>query len=351
MPRAKTYEMLLNELKASGVGWKPGMSLYNTNGGIDPSTEGYQYTIQTTTLIRAKVIQQKFYEIPFADYVPVVVGEGAYLENIKTNVVYQSAGDFESGLQTTGSGTRITNVEVGVAPITAVIKTWLGGYEYSDLEVEKALASDNWNIIESKHAALKKRWDLGVQLMSFLGSYTDPTGAPGLLTSAAVTVNTSVITQDISTMSYTQFGTLVATILGTYFSNSNSTVLPDHFEVPMSDWLGLITPINPQFPNVSMLTYLEDAFKRATSNPNFVIYPTAYGDAANNKNYINIGTGKYRYCLYRKDPEVVRMDIPLDFVLRAPMSPNNFQWNGVAIGQVTGAVVYRPPEMIYFDHS
>ena len=349
--KRKTYAQLVNELeKGGGIAWQPGLQLYNSNGGIDPSTLGYQYTIQTTTLIRARVIEQKFYEIPFADYLPVIIGEGAYMENIKTNVVYQGAGDFESGIQSTGQTARIKDVEVGVAPISAKIFTWTGGYQYSDLEVEKALASDNWDIIRAKMAANKRNWDLGVQKISFLGALSDQTNIPGLLSNAQVTVNNSRIGSNISAMNYTQFATFVSGILSDYFTNANSTVLPDHFGIPMSDWLGLITPINPQFPNVSMLTYLEDAFKKATMNPNFVIYPTAYNDKSNNKGYW-AQNGTYRYVLYRNDQETMNMTIPFDFVLRAPMSANNFNWNGVALGQFTGTIIYRVPEVIYFDHT
>jgi hypothetical protein len=170
---------------------------------------------------------------------------------------------------------------------------------------------------------------------------------PGLLTNTGVTINTSVITKNISTMSYTEFGTFVATVMAAYFLNSNDTVLPDTFEIPYQDWLGLVTPINPQFPNVSMLTYLMDAFKAATGNPNFRMYPCAYGDKANNTAFNNTN----RYVLYRNNEETMRMDIPLPFVLRAPMSADNFRWNGVALGQLTGLVIYRVPEVLYFDHS
>jgi hypothetical protein len=348
----KSYKEQLEEMKNSGRGlaWQRGLTLFNSNGAIDSNTMGYEYTTQTTTLIRARVREQKFYEIPFAEYIPVIVGEGAYLENIKTNIEYQSAGDFESGLQSTSEDARIATVSVGIAPITTVINTWVKGYQYSDMEVEKALAADNWNPIEAKMRALKKNWDLGVQKIAFLGSYRDPTGTPGLLSNGQVTVNTAVIPTNISSMSYTQFGTFVATVMNAYFQNSNDTVMPNTFEIPMSDYLGLITPINPQFPNVSMLTYLEDAFRRVTQNPNFRIYPCAYGDAARNAG-VWTSNGTYRYCLYRNDEETMTMDIPLPFVLRGPMSPNNFNWNGVAQGQYSGLIIFRVPEVIYFDHT
>ncbi len=346
----KTYAQLCEELKNGGIAPQAGMdkdwNMRNANGSIDSATLGVQYVIQTTTLIRARVIEQVFYEVAPAEYMPVVIGEGAYMENIETNVEYQSAGDFESGFQSTAEETRITNVDANIAPINAVIKTWVGGYQYTDLAVEKALRSNNWNPIEAKMRANKKRWDLGVQKIAFLGSYSD-SRIPGLLTNSGVTANTAVITKNISSMSYTEYGAFVAAIMAAYFLNANDTVLPDTFAIPYQDWLGLVTPINPQFPNVSMLTYMKEAFAAATGNANFKMYPCAYCDKANNTAFNNTN----RYVLYRNNEETMRMDIPLPFVLRAPMSSDNFRWNGVALGQLTGLVIYRVPEVLYFDHS
>lgn len=347
---SKTLAEMSEELKNSGIAWQHGLdndwTMRNANGGIDSATLGVQYTIQTTTLIRQRVVEQVFYEIAPAEHMPVVIGEGAYMENIETNIEYQSAGDFESGFQSTAEETRITNVSASIAPINAVIKTWLGGYQYSDLEVEKALRSNNWNPIEAKMRANKKRWDLGVQKIAFLGSYSD-SRVPGLLTNTGVTIDSSTIPQNISAMNPTEYAAFVAAVLGAYFTNSNDTVMPDTFEIPYQDWLGLITPISPTFPTISMMTYLLEAFKAGTGNPNFKMYPCAYGDKANNASYNNSN----RYVLYRNNEETMRMDIPLPFVLRAPMSADNFRWNGVALGQLTGLVVYRVPEVLYFDHS
>lgn len=352
--RNRSYEEQIQELKNSGgvLKWQPGMSLFNSNGGIDSSTLGYRYTIQTTTLIQPRISRQKFYEIPFADYIPVRMGQGAYLEEIKTNVEYDSAGDFESGIQGTGQEARISTVSTGLAPITYKIKTWVGGYKYSLLELEKALRADNWNVQEAKHKSLIKRWQLGLQRIAFLGSYTDPTGVPGLLSNANVNISVSVIGQNISSMSYTQFGTLVSLLMADYFSNSNSTTYPTHFAIPQSDWNGLAVPINPQFPLAGsmMIDYLLAAFVKVTGNPNFVIYPVAYADQANNKG-VWTANGTFRYCLYRKDEETAVMDVPLDLTQLAPNTDNNFQWNGVSYGQFTGVQIIRVPEFRYYDHT
>lgn len=351
----RTLEDRIAELKNSQGGllkWKPGMSLFNANGSIDSSSLGYRYTIQTTTLIQPRLTKQKFYEIPFADYIPVRMGQGAYLEEIKTNVQYDSAGDFESGIQGTGQNTRIAQVSTGLAPISYKIKTWVKGYQYSVIELEKALVADNWNVQEGKHTALEKNWQLGLQRIAFLGSYTDPVGVPGLLSNAAVNTNVSIIAQNISSMNYTQFGTLVSLLMDDYFQNSNSTTYPTHFAIPQSDWNGLGVAVNPQFwvAGGTMLDVLRQAFVQVTGNAGFVIYPCAYGDQKNNKG-VWTSNGTYRYCLYRKDEETAVMDVPLDLTQLAPNTGDNFNWNGVAFGQFTGVMIIRVPEFRYYDHT
>ena len=181
------------------------MSLLNaSNGAVDSSSLGYQYTVQTTTLIRAKVVDQKFYEFPWTSYVPTAVGEGAYMEDIKTNIVYQTAGDFESGVQSTAQEARIQTVSAGIAPVSYKIFTWVAGYQYSIMELEKALRSTNWNPVESKQRTLKKLWDLGVQKIAYLGSLKDQTNVPGLLSNAAVDVDTTTIPVAISAINAAQ---------------------------------------------------------------------------------------------------------------------------------------------------
>lgn len=332
----------------NSIAWKEGMKLTNSNGDISSNTLGYQYAIQTTQQIRPQVIQQKFYEVAPADFVPIVIGQGAWMEGIITNLQYDTAGDFESGIVDTADPSNIAQVSTGIAPVLAKIVTWAKGYTYSTPEVEKALASDNWDVISGKMGALKRNWDLGIQKIAFLGQKSDQAGVPGLLSNSNVNVNTAIITQSISSFSSTQFAAFVAGILSAYFDNSNDTVLPDTFVMPMSDYLGLVTPVSAQFPTVSQITYLLQAFREATQNPNFQIKGLAYSNQANNAGYWAVG-GTNRYALYRRNAETVRMDLPVDFLLNAPGTANNFNWQGVGAGQFTGAIVYRPAEFLYFD--
>jgi hypothetical protein len=332
--------------------WVAGMEIVNSNGDLDPASLGYQYTIQTTSFIRSKVIAQKFYKTPPADFFSVIPGTGAWMENIKTNATYDVAGPFEQGIIGNASGpAQIPTVDVGTSPLSAKVHTWAKGYVYTVPEVKKALASSNWDPVSSKMEALKRQWDLGIQKIGFLGLLGDLTLTPGLLTNAAVSIDTTTITENISAMSADDFATFVATILGVFSENSNFTAMPTMFVIPQDDFLGLITPVSATFPMVNKLTYLLDAFKAATGNSNFQIKPLAYCQKDFNAGYVVDASGRNRYALYNNEVETVAMDLPVDFQLTPAGTKNNYQFEGVGAGQFTGCIVYRPREFMYFDHT
>lgn len=353
----KPKELILSELRNSApIKWTPGMSLQNaTNGAIDSTTLGYQYTIQTTTLIRAETVNQKFYEIPFADYVPVIPGEGAWMESIKTNLVYQLGGNFEQGIINTGANQQsFAQVNVGTAPVTQHVALWAKSYNYSVFEVNKALALNNWDVVQGKLEALKTEWDLGLQKLAFLGLASDNASFPGLLSQTGVNINLSVIPTNISAFGASggDFQTFISVVMAAYFANSNNTVMPTHFEIPVDDYLGLAIFINPAFPmsGSMMIDVLENAFKKITGNPSFVVYGSLYGVMAQNAG-VWATNGTQRYVLYRKDPKSARMDIPMDFILAAPVPVGPVTFEGLGYGQFTGVVAFRPAEILYFDHT
>jgi hypothetical protein len=218
--------------------------------------------------------------------------------------------------------------------------------EYTIFDVEQALLANNWDIIERKHVARKKNWDLGIQKIAFLGSTTD-TRLPGLLTNTNINTNTSLITAYINSLSATNLQTFVTTLINTYFANTNSTAMPNRFVIPYADWTGLpaLTPGTVGTYPVPLIEYLEKAFKAAVSpyEKDFKIIPLAYCDAANNS------AGLHYYMLYRDDPETIRMDIPVPYTTTQPNSLNNFSFADVGYGQYTGCNVYRNLEVMRFQ--
>jgi len=345
---------LLNQLlaiAANPIPWKPGLDreLKNANGAIDQSALGFQYTIQTTTLIAAEVVTQKFYEEPIADFADVLVGRGPWMEDIKTNLTFDAAGPFEQGIQNLATRSEIANVEVSMSPITAKIATWAKGYTYSVPEVQKALASNNWDIVASKYKALVKNWQLGIQSVGFLGRISDLANYPGLLTNQAVNVNTTFITGPLADMSAANFSLFVSGILQLYLTNCNEVRYPNRFVMPRSDQVGMTAPFSSTYPMISKLEYLKKAFQ-AVCGEDFKILATAYGNKARNAGYHAVA-GTNRYALYNADKETIHMDIPVDLFLNAPATGNNFNWQGVGVGAFTGMIAYRVPEVLYFDDA
>lgn len=310
---------------------------------------GYEINITTLFSISKRVVEQKFFTLMPADYMPVRVGNGAWSTELLTYRDYAIAGDFEAGnLNTGSSNSRLAEADAGVDSVTNPIINWGKQVTWSFPDLMMAAKSGNWDIVTSKERSRKKNWDLGIQSIAFLGSTTNP-NVLGLLTQPNVTANTALITQAISTMSVTQFQTFVAGIVQAYRANSNYTAYPTHFIIPESDYNGLVTPLSPTFPVVSMLTYLLEAFKTITMNPNFKILPCAYANEA--QNALVSGLDKNRYTLLNYDEDSLAMDIPVDYTNTQQNTINGFQFQNVGYGQYTGVLAYRPLEMLYLDYA
>jgi hypothetical protein len=322
------------------------MQLTNANGAIDPATAGFDYVTRTTTEIRSRIIEQKFYKVPIANYVPLDVGEAAWKDEIKQNITYDKAsGFFEGDIDTATGNGNIAEVDTMLAPITMPVVTWAKGVSWSVATVSMASANSNWDVVEGKMKSLKRNWDLGIQQVAFLG-HPMYTALTGLLNNAQVTVNTTLLPVTLTAMSETQFSTFLGLVLSTYFSNTDDTEMPDTFVIPTSDYLGLVTPYSSTFPVNSKLEYMLNAFKKATMNESFQILPLSYCEAARNASR---GINKQRYVLYRNDPETLSMTIPVDFNMHEAQTSNSIFWQQPAIGQYSGVLVNRVPEIIYMD--
>ena len=344
----KTQEFVKESMQRHNARSLAGLTLRNANGDIDTTALGYQIAIDTLTFIKKQVTEQKFYEIPVAEYVPVAVGDGVFAQNILTNLAVNTSGKFEEGIINQGIGNdRLAIADAGISSKTIKVVNWAKAVGYSIFDIEQALQANNWDLIESKHRARKKNWDLGIQEMAFLGSLHDA-GVLGLYTQTAVTADTSVINQSLSSSTANEFAAIVAGLLAAYQANCNFTAMPTHFIIPQDDYLGLVAPVSNTYPFNSKLEYLKKAFAEIVPG-GVKVLPCVYGIASINKSRLNGGSGKDRYVMYRHDAESIRMDIPVDFTVTQPNTLNNFQFQDAAYGQFTGVGVYRNLEILYFD--
>lgn len=324
-----------------------GSLLTNANGDIDISSLGYQYLIDTLSQIRSEVIEQKFYRIAPADFMPVDVGYGAWGDEIVQNLTFQTGGDFFDGDIDTQSETgRMAQVDAGLSPIRMPIITWAKQVVWTIADIAKAAAASNWDLVAAKMESLKTDWDLGIQEIAFLGHPAKPL-VTGLLNDPEVNINLTLITAPISAMTEAQFSELVAGILAVYFTNSNDTEdKPDTFVIPADDYLGLVAPVSNTYPIISKIEYLNNSFQKATDNPNFKILGLAYAQSSRNASR---GIGKNRYVLYKNNPKTMKMTIPVDFTMLEANTANNFNWTQPAHGQYSGCLINRKREVLYLD--
>ncbi len=343
------------EREAEPVKSTQGLSLFNASGDINDQSTGFKYSIDTMAFIKAEITEQKFYTVPFADYIPTAVGRGNWSDQIFTNVSFSNAGPFANGFIDTGLNTRFAGVDAAVAQKSQYVRTWAKQLTYSIVEVEQALQANNWDPIMAKARALKENYDLGIQALAFNGVSGDA-NMTGLLNNAGCTVDAaSTIAALISTKSAADIATLVQALIKSYFSGTaqtgdagtSFTAMPTHFIMPWSDYLGCATP----FPGtvgtypLPLIDYLLMAFKMQTQNPEFKIVPVAYCEPAN-----SVST-QYEYCLFRKDPRSLLFELPIGFTMTQANTLNNFNFQAVGYARVAGVGVFRNAEVRYFHHA
>ena len=313
---------------------------------------GADQTITTMTSILPTIIDQKFYELPLGNLVDIEVGQGnpfsSVLYNWTTSI---KGGDFESGLINMGKNQADTNADdIAVEPTDRKVFSWKKDVRYNIFEEGNfAAGTQNLDYAQEKYKARKKQYDLGIQDTVMFGLKADQAGAPGLLTQSGVTSNTTVITKKLSTMTATEFNTLVASLLPAYMKECAYTARPNRFMIPASDFYGLSAQMSETYPLKTKLAVLTDALKEATGDGSFEIVPNAYCDKEYNAKIT--GLNKNRYVLYRKAPDHLIMNIPLDFTVTLPGTVNNFDYTSAAYSRFTGVKLFRPKTMLYFDFA
>lgn len=309
-------------------------------------SEQYGYMIPMTllTAIIRDVAEQKFYEIPVADYMPVRVGtEAAWAEDVLMFRSYYNGGDFEKGYIETGTEGRLATTDATLDGIRVPARVWAKEIAYSLVDIAKAARTGIWDYVEQKEKSRKKNWDLGIQKTAFLGS-KDGT-MEGLLNLSDVTVNTTLVPASLNAMTDAQFQAFVSGLVGAYQTNCNFTAMPNRLYIPQTDYTALTVATSVAFPLKSKLDYLKDALSAATVQPDFEIKPLAYLQAAQSDGKLSAD----RYVLMRYDPDVARFEIPVDYTVTVPNSYDGFTMRNVGYGQHTGVLDARPQEILYLD--
>jgi len=305
------------------------------------TTQGYSQLMTTLTAVATKLVDQRFYEIPFADYVPIVSGVGTFQSEILNWRSFLKDEGFETGFMNNAShNARLEDVDASYDAVHIPIINWAKSTTYNVFELEQAVRANTiFSLIEAREAARLKTWQLGVQEMCFLGKG----GGYGILNSPDVNNDMVNLTDFVSFLSADDFNKFVAKVVGLYRKNCEYTAYPDLFVMPESDYNGMASFPSATYPLKSKLDLLTEAFKVVTKKPNFKILPVAYADK------IHFGTN--RYALYQYDPTSYVMNLPLDYTITQAGTYNNFNFATAGMGQVTNPYFLRPMTALYFSHN
>ncbi len=327
------------------------MSQEELINSINTNDAAYQQIITTLTDITTKVIRQKFYKINLPDYVDIEVGRAAFMQEILHNAIVDISGSFESGVINTGAEARMDYSDVAIAPKKFPVLNWAKKSLYSVFDVQQAFRATNFDIIEEMAKSRKRNWDLGIQETVIMGSRVN-TAVTGLANNANVTIDTTLLTTFITSLTDSQFQTFVGKALETFYANSNYTAMPNRFYIPSSDYNGLGMAASTTFPTITRLEYLTKVFTDIVQGygvTDFKILPLAYLNKAKMNDII--GRNYNRYIMVNKDPDTLYAPIPVDFTMTQFGTVDNFNFYNVAYGQYAGTVVLRPQEMLYIDHN
>ncbi len=320
------------------------MKLFDPKTGkMNANSEGYQQLITTLTDVNSEVSKQKFYEIPFADYVPTIIGKGAFKKSILNYKTFKTGEGFEAGLMNNGANRQgLAQTSVAVEGQTQVVHAYAKGIEWDIFELEEAMqANELFSLIEAKEESRKEEWDLGLQKSAFLGI----TGGFGLLNQPAATLDNVTIPKFISEMDATEFNVLTSAIYEAYRANSFRTAKPKLFAIPEKDFNGLGQYPNPAQPFKTKLQLLQELFEGLTGDKSFQILPCSYGDKANFDGVNN------RYCLSSHSPRSVKFDIPLNYTATSAGTLDGFTWANAAYGQFSDVALLREREVLYFGNT
>lgn len=319
--------------------------------GSQIKNAGYEVDITTLSQIMRTVVEQKFFKVAPADYMPVKVGEGAWSRSLTTFRSFSLGDDFSTGIIGAGSNAaRQAMADTQVDAINVAQVPWAKSISWSIFDLQEASRSGNWDLITAKEKARKTNWDLGIQKVAFLG-LQDDLNVRGLLTQSDVTVNTALLGANfISGMTDAEFTTFCTGVYDAFRSNANYTCEPTHFVIPEADYNGLSAPYSASFPLKTKLQHLQEMFAMLTMNPNFKILKLAYGNRAIHKTAAG-GSDVHKYALYNYDEDSMNMNIGVNYTSTLANSFDSFQFQNTAYGMFTGLKAFRSNEMLYLTST
>ncbi len=325
-----------------------GADSYKNDTGSDL---GFKIDVSTLGQVAKEVIEQRVFKEDISTFVPVKPGISPYYDSLTTFKSFNLASDPEDGLiSVNNTNGQFKQVDHGYDKVTTPRTFWAKQIEWNFLQNMQASLAGSFDLLQDKLSTLSLNHEQFQQNVAMYGIKS--LGYTGVLNNASVTVNTSLITKQIKTMTSTEINLFVASVIATYQLNNAIFEFPDTFVLPMSDYTGLIAFVNPAFPlaGSTQLDFLLTAFKTVTNNPNFKIVPTPYAQ----KSFSAFGYNPLsydRYILYQNKEDSLYLDLPVPFTLLGSGTQNNASFVQIGYCQIGQVFNKRTQNMLYLDNT
>lgn len=313
------------------------------NSGLGSET-GLSQTITTLTDIISGVIPTKFYELngqKLSDFCKIEAGKGAYDERLLQYAINFVGNNGEQGIiNPTANGiSREANSSIEIGSLTIKNNFWRWSYTVTNelLRMGERNA-ETFSIIEANEQARKTVFALMLQKAWFLGLQD---GTPGLLNQPNVTINTTLMTAELGSMTDAQFEAFIGNLAGVYQANANYTMNFNRLLIPSAQYFALTRPYGQY--GLNRLQVLEDGIRRIAGN-DFKIVHSKYNTGASAQ-----GSGKGRYVFYNDDADNLCAYMPVPYT-PMPLYPQGaLDLVSVAHAQFIPPYLKRTQSMLYAD--
>jgi hypothetical protein len=200
-----------------------------------------------------------------------------------------------------------------------------------------------FSIVEEKEKARKKTWDLMLQ-KTFFNGLSDGS-QQGILTQADVTVNSTIYTTPLQSMTDDQFTTFIASLAPAYQANADYTMNFNRMILPAKEYFSLTVPFGQY--GLNRLQVLEDAMKRVNGE-DFRILPVAYANTgATSSNTVQADSTNPLIVLYNDDADNLEAYLPVPYTPMPLFPQGSLDLVSQAHGQFIPPYLKRTNSMLY----
>lgn len=304
-------------------------------------TEGLNFIRTGLTQVLPKIIETKYPEIVFADFVNVDSSANPYIDKV-VHLASAGTADFKNGLIADNT-TTFNSVDVEFTPIEVPLVRWRKSTGWTDVELQRAqlLAQD---VDTSRVAALNKNAYHTLQHVAFLGHEQRP-DITGLLTSKTVKSLAGGFSKPIKQMTYDEAVTAFAELFDKVTAQTGNIKAPNTIAIDFGDYSALALLTKPGESSLTAVEFLETAFSKVAGHEvKFKRIPSNFATLAKK--------GKTRLLMYYNDPEYVTWDVPMTPQFTGPFAKDGSQTNYQLLATMAfGAVCFLEPESaVYVDY-